>query len=407
MQNLHYIPGISVFLQTMPEAVQSAPVPALLPTYAPFPFPILRGSGDRVFDDTGQAWFDFYGGHCVCSTGHSHPVVAEAIARQAKDLIFYSTAGDLPIRTLAAERLMAFADAGQPSGLASVFFCNSGAEANENALKVAALVTGRPRFAAFEGGWHGRTTLALSVTDDPKIQVGLEPFLAPCARLPWNDERALDAFDFTQVAAVILEPIQSMSGVRVATPAFLAKLREVTRAAGALLIYDEVQTGMGRTGHPFVAGLHGVQPDLVTSAKGLASGIPMGALLMSAAVVRALKPGALGSTFGGGPVACAALLATLQVLETEGLVARTLALAEELRRGLQGTAVQEVLGTGLLLGLKVPGRAKELKAHLQQQHILVGGSSDPDVLRLMPPLTLTLAAVNALVAAVRSFPAGV
>ena len=387
--------------------VQNAPIPALLPTYPPFPFPILRGEGDRVFDDQGQAWFDFYGGHCVCSTGHSHPTVVAAIAKQAQELIFYSTAGDLPIRTRAAEALLAFVNSGRPSGLASVFFCNSGAEANENALKVAALITGRQRFAAFQGGWHGRTTLALSVTDDPKIQAGLETFLAPCARLPWNDERALESFDFSQVAAVILEPIQSMSGIRPVAKGFLETLRRVTRTAGTLLIYDEVQTGMGRTGHPFFAGSHGVQPDLVTSAKGLASGLPMGALLMSAQVVEALKPGALGSTFGGGPVACAALLATLQVLETEGLLPRALALEEELRRGLQGTCVREVRGAGLLLGLKVPGQAKQLKDHLLQRHILVGGSSDPDVLRLMPPLTLTLAAVNALVAAVRAFPAGV
>ena len=330
-----------------------------------------------------------------------------ALARQAKDLLFYSTAGDLPVRTRAAEALVAFANAGQPSGLASVFFCNSGAEANENALKVAAQHTGRQRFAAFQGGWHGRTTLALSVTDDPNLTKGLESFLAPCARLPWNSEAALATFDFSEVAAVILEPIQSMSGIRPAAPGFLRTLRQVTRDAGALLIYDEVQTGMGRLGQPFAAGLHGVQPDLVTSAKGLASGIPMGALLLSAPVVHALKPGALGSTFGGGPVACAALLATLEVLESEGLLPRALALEAEIRRGLEGTCVTEVRGAGLLLGLKIPGQAKALKAHLQSQRILVGGSSDPDVLRLMPPLTLTLAAVNALVAAVRSFPAGV
>ena len=388
----------------MPETLPA--LPALLPTYAPYPFPILRGEGDRVFDDQGQAWFDFYGGHCVCSTGHSHPKVVDAITAQARELIFYSTAAELPIRTRAAEALLAFANSRQPSGLASVFFCNSGAEANENALKVAAKVTGRHRFAAFKGGWHGRTTLALSVTDDPKCTQGLEPFLAPCEHLPWNDEQALDAFDFTQVAAVILEPVQSMSGVRPATAEFLKKLRQVTQAAGAFLIYDEVQTGMGRLGHPFAAGLHGVQPDMVTAAKGLASGIPMGALLLNASVAHSLKSGDLGSTFGGGPVACAALLATLQVIQEEGLMQGVLTLEAELRQGLQGTCVSKVQGSGLLLGLRVPGRAKQLKDHLQQHHILVGGSGDPDVLRLMPPLTLTLGAVSALVAATQTFPVG-
>jgi acetylornithine/succinyldiaminopimelate/putrescine aminotransferase len=391
----------------MPAPLQVSPLPALLPTYAPYPFPILRGEGDRVFDDQGQAWFDFYGGHCVCSTGHSHPKVVAAIQDQARKLIFYSTAADLPVRTRAAEALLAFANSGEPTGLESVFFCNSGAETNENALKVAAKITGRQAFAAFLGGWHGRTTLALSVTDDPKITKGLETFLAPCAHLPFNDEQALDTFDFSKVAAVILEPIQSMSGIRPFSPAFLKKLRQVTQAAGTLLIYDEVQTGMGRLGHPYAAGLHGVKPDLVTSAKGLASGVPMGALLMSGAVARALKSGDLGSTFGGGPLASAALLATIQVIQEEGLPKRALALEEEIRRALQGTCVTEVRGAGLLLGLKVPGRSKQLKAHLQEHHILVGGSGDPDVLRLMPPLTLTLAAVSALVAAVRAFPAGV
>jgi len=387
----------------MPTHLQSPAVPALQPTYAPYPFPILRGEGDRVFDDQGNTYFDFYGGHCVCSTGHSHPKVVAAIAAQAKDLIFYSTAANLPIRARAAEGLMEFVNSQQPTGLVSVFFCNSGAEANENALKIAAKLTGRTRFAAMQGGWHGRTTLALSVTDDPKIQVGLESFLAPCDRLPFNDLAALDSYDFSQVAAVILEPVQSMSGIRPATPAFLQKLRERTRAAGCMLIYDEVQTGVGRLGHPYVAGLHGVQPDLVTSAKGIASGVPMGALLISGPVAVALKPGDLGTTFGGGPLACAALLATLQVILEEGLMPKTRILEDMIRQGLKGTCVSEVVGTGLLLGLKVPGGAAKLKAHLQQQRILVGGSGDPEVLRLMPPLNLSLVAVSALLDAVHAF----
>ncbi len=390
----------------MPTHLQSPSVPALQPTYAPYPFPILRGEGDRVFDDQGNPYFDFYGGHCVCSTGHSHPRVVAAIAAQAKELIFYSTAADLPIRTRAAEGLIEFANSAEPSGLVSVFFCNSGAEANENALKVAAKLTGRTRFAAFQGGWHGRTTLALSVTDDPKIQVGLESFLAPCDRLPLNDLVALDAYDFSQVAAVILEPVQSMSGIRPATPEFLQKLRARTQACGCMLIYDEVQTGVGRLGHPYVAGLHGVRPDLVTSAKGIASGVPMGALLISGPVAAQLKSGDLGSTFGGGPLACASLLATLGVILEEGLMPKTLILEDMIRQGLKGTCVSEVAGTGLLLGLKVPGGAAKLKAHLLKQRILVGGSGNPEVLRLMPPLNLSLVAVSALLDAVHTFKQG-
>lgn len=382
------------------------PLPALLPTYAPFPFLLAKGHGDQVFEDQGGPFWDFYGGHCVCSTGHSHPKVAEAIARQAQELIFYSTAGSVAVRDQAAEKLLAFAQSKAKLGLGSVFFCNSGAEANENALKVAALMTGRTAYAAFEGGWHGRTTLALSVTDDPKITKGLEPLLAPCTRLPWNDLDALDAFDFSQVAAVILEPIQSMSGIRTASPAFYQKLQEKAAAGGALLIFDEVQTGMGRLGHPFAASRYGIQPDLITSAKGLASGVPMGALLISEPIARCLKPGDLGSTFGGSPLACAALLATLEVIQGEGLMEWALATEDELRKGLAGTCVSVVRGEGLLLGLEAPRVAPKLKQHLYSKRILVGGSGHPDVLRLMPPLNLTPLAVEALLEAVYTFPNG-
>jgi acetylornithine/succinyldiaminopimelate/putrescine aminotransferase len=322
--------------------------------------------------------------------------VAAAIARQANELLFYSTAAEVPVRNDAAEALVQFATSVGDIGVCSVFFCNSGSEANENALKVAVKLTGRFRFAAFEGGWHGRGTLPLSVTDDPKITDAYRPFLAPCERLPWNDEEALARFDFSTVAAVILEPIQSMSGVRPATTAFLHQLRAATSAAGALLIFDEIQTGIGRLGFPFAAAKHNVQPDLLTSAKGIASGVPMGALLMSEAVASRLKFGDLGSTFGGSPLACAALLATLRVIADERLMERALAAEAEIRARSQGSCVTEIRGSGLLLGLLVPGRAAELKKHLEVNGILVGGSADPDVLRLMPPLNISDEAINAL-----------
>jgi len=264
-------------------------------------------------------------------------------------------------------------------------------------------VTGRYRFAAFEGGWHGRGMLPLSVTDDPKLSEPYAPFLVPCARLRWNDDAELDAFDFTQVAAVIVEPIQSMAGVRVATPGFLRKLREVTAVAGTLLILDEVQTGMGRLGHPYAAAKYRVQPDLLTTAKGLASGVPMGALLMTAEIADSLKPGDLGSTFGGSPLACAALLATLDVIQKEKLMARAVKAETEIRQSLTGTCIAEVLGSGLLLGLRVPGRASALKQYLEQRRILVGSSADPEVLRLMPPLNISDEAIAALAEAIREF----
>lgn len=373
-----------------------ASTPALLPTYAPYPFPVVRGEGDRIFDGQGWAYWDFYGGHCVCATGHGHPSVVKAVASQAATLLFYSAAASLPVRDAAAARITAFA------GMASVFFCNSGAEANENALKVALLLTGRKKLAAFEGGWHGRTLLALSVTDDPKITTPFQDQLVPTLRLPFGDAEALAAADLSDVAAVILEPIQSMAGVKTALPAWFQALRATCDASGTLLIFDEVQTGMGRLGTPFASQFYGVRPDLITSAKGLASGVPMGALLMTAAVAARLKAGDLGSTFGGGPLACAALLATLDVLHDEALMANARHTADRLRRELQGTAVTEVLGEGLLLGLRC-ARAAELKKHLLTARILVGGSSDPTVLRLMPPLNVSGEAVSALVAAIQSF----
>jgi acetylornithine/N-succinyldiaminopimelate aminotransferase len=375
----------------------------LLSTYVPFPFPIVRGEGDRVFDNAGRDYFDFYGGHCVCSTGHAHPHVVAAITRQAKKLLFYSTAADIPVRQEAAEALIRFANSRGEPGLASVFFCNTGSEANENALKLAAKLTGRPRFVAFDGGWHGRGMLPLSVTDDAKLSEAYTPFLAPCARLKWNNEAQLDAFDFSQVAAVILEPIQSMAGIRVPTPSFLARLRDMTAAAGALLILDEVQTGMGRLGQPYAAAKYRVRPDLLTTAKGLASGVPMGALLMTREIAESLKPGDLGSTFGGSPLACAALLATLDVIQDERLMARAVIAEAQIRQSLAGSCVANVSGAGLLLGLRVPCRASPLKQHLEQRGILVGSSADPEVLRLMPPLNLTDEAIAALAHAVHEF----
>jgi len=374
----------------------ASPTPALLPTYAPYPFPIVRGEGDRVFDDHGQAWWDFYGGHCVCATGHSHPAVVKAISAQAATLLFYSAAATLPVRDRAATQITAFA------GMDSVFFCNSGAEANENALKMALLLTGRKRLAAFEGGWHGRTLLALSVTDDPKITEPFADQLVPCLRLPFGDRAALEAADLSNIAGIIVEPIQSMAGIKTASREWFQALRAKCDASGTLLIFDEIQTGMGRMGTPFAAQFYGVRPDLITSAKGLASGVPMGALLMTAAVASKLKGGDLGSTFGGGPLACAALLATVEVIATEGLMANAAATAARLREKLIGSVVTEVLGEGLLLGLRSV-HAAALKKHLLARNILVGGSGDPTVLRLMPPLNVSDGALLALITAIHSF----
>ena len=384
------------------DSPQIGAVAPLLPTYAPYPFPLLTGRGEQVFDAGGTAYLDFYGGHCVAGTGHCHPKVAGAIATQAHQLLFYSAAARLPVRDEAAQALVGFA----PPGLAAVFFCNSGAEANESALKVAVQLTGRHCFAAFKGSFHGRTLLALSVTDAPELKQSLGPLVAPVDFLPFGDAAALEAADFSTTAAVIVEPMQSMAGVTTASAAWFAALRDKCRREGALLIFDEVQTGMGRTGHPFAAQLYGVVPDMLTLAKSIASGVPMGALLMSSGIATALKRGDLGSTFGGGPLACAALLATLEVIRDEGLMANAGAQEQRIRAALAGSFIGEVRGAGLLLGLKAGQHAKPLKKYLLERHILVGGSNDPEVLRLMPPLNVGGEAVATLLAAIQSYGAG-
>lgn len=378
------------------DSPETEPVSALLPTYAPYPFALVSGAGEAVRDEQGREYLDFYGGHCVAATGHSHPKVAAAVAAQARELIFYSAAARLPVRDAAAEALVDFA----PAHIASVFFCNSGAEANESALKVAAQLTGRSRYAAFQGAFHGRSLLALSVTDSPSLKQGLEPLLAPVDFLPFGDLEKLQAADFSKSAAVIVEPIQSMAGVSTASKQWFQALAEKCRREGALLIFDEVQTGMGRLGASFAARFYGVEPDLMTLAKGVASGVPMGGLLMTAEIARALKPGDLGSTFGGGPLACAALLATLEVIRDEKLMENATRQAQRIRRALSASFITEVRGEGLLLGLKAGTKAAPLKKKLQEQRILVGGSSDPEVLRLMPPLNVSDAAVDALLAAI-------
>ncbi len=373
---------------------------ALLETYAAFPFVLDHGRGDRVYDEDGSEYLDWYGGHCVTATGHSHPRVVAAIAEQAGRLLFYSAAARLRIREQAANALMSFV-AG--SGMSRVFFCNSGAEANENALKLAIKQTGRSGLLSFDGGWHGRTTLALAVTDDPKITDPYASVLPQSQRLPFADLAALERFDFSTVAAVIVEPIQSMSGIRCASPAWFARLRELTAAAGTWLIFDEIQTGVGRLGTPTAAEFHGVRPDALTLAKGLASGVPVGATLLSAERAAAVQSGDLGSTFGGGPLAMAALVATLQVIQEEELASHARDIGARLKQSLPGSAVTSVLGEGLLLGLRTAGPAAALKRHLFERRLLVGGSSDPQVLRLMPCLNVSEDAISALELAISQF----
>ena len=365
------------------------PVSALVETYAPLPIELVSGTGARVVDSTGKAYWDFYGGHAVALLGHAHPAVTAAVARQAGTLTFYSTAAPLAVRSLAADRLAAFA----PEPLQRVFFCNSGTEANEHALQIAIRRTGRRTIAALDGAFHGRTLLSVSATGDPKLHQPLGELLAPTVRLRPNEvadlARLTDA-----VAAVIVEPILSTAGIVELSPAYLTALRRRCDELGILLIYDEVQTGMGRLGRPFAAGRFDVLPDLVTIAKGMANGIPMGAVLMTPEIAAGIALGAMGSTFGGGPVACAALLAVLETLEREGVVRHAGELGARMRSSLRVGPVTEVLGQGCLIGLRVRGAAKAVQSALLKEGFVVGTSAAPDVVRLLPPLNLPFEAID-------------
>lgn len=364
---------------------------ALLPVYAQLPVHPVRGRGSWLEDESGERWLDAYGGHAVASTGHSHPTVVRAIAEQAAELLFYSTVLAHPLRARLASELVAHC----PQPLAKVFFCNSGAEANENALHLARRLTGRQLCVSLHGGWHGRTVATLAVTDGEKYIASAQAAGIPLSRkVPANDLAALDRALDADVAALIVEPVQGMAGARDLSPDFLRGARALCEKRNVLLIYDEVQCGVGRTGRFTAAESFGVVPDVLTMAKGLASGFPMAAVVTTPRVASHLSVGDLGSTFGGGPLGCAAALATLAVIRDEKLLDNVLLVSEHLRRGalaLGPSRVVAVQGRGLLLGLRLARPAAVVQRELLTKRVLTGTSSDAQVLRLMPPLSFSVA----------------
>ena len=370
--------------------------PALLPVYQHFPLRPVSGHGSWIVDDEGQEWLDAYGGHAVSSTGHSHPAVVQAVAEQAARLLFYSAAVPLAVRDELGRALAERC----PAPLDRVFLCNSGAEANENALHLARRATGRQRLVSVEGGWHGRTVGALAVTDGGKYERwAREAGMRVSVKVPFDDVDALRATVDGTVAAVIVEPVQGMSGARDCSPAFLRAAREACDAAGAALVYDEVQCGVGRTGRFTAAESFGVVPDAITMAKGLASGLPAGAVVVGPMLGDGVALGDLGSTFGGGPVACAAALATLKVIDEEGLLENARAVGDYLARGALALGVPRVSGRGLLLGFHLGRPAAPVQQALFARRVLAGTASDPEVLRLLPPLSFTMREADLLLAA--------
>ncbi len=347
---------------------------------------IERGRGSWVWTSEGDKYLDLYGGHAVCATGHSHPHVVKAIKEQAEKILFYSNLVYSEIRGRAAEKLVSVA----PESLAKAFFCNSGTEANENAMRMARMATGREKIISFTGGFHGRTADSISATFLGKYRDIGKPNVPHHISAEFGDIESVRSVADTQTAAIILEPIQSMAGVRETAPEFFVDLRKLCDELGIILIFDEVQTGIGRTGNWFFAGsdLAGdVEPDIITLAKSLGSGVPVGACLTNEKISAQIKENYLGTTFGGGMLAMAAVLATLEAIEMDGMIGNSKSIEYHLRAGLNDVPdIKAVHGKGCLLGIEFTDNCSPFHAKLFENKIITGTSSNPNVLRLLPPL---------------------
>jgi acetylornithine/N-succinyldiaminopimelate aminotransferase len=374
-------------------AAPAAHASALLDVFQQVPVRMARGEGVWLYDETGKRFLDFYGGHAVALLGYGHPRLTEALERQARRLHFQSNLFPVEVRERAAARLAAFA----PPLLSKVFFVNSGAEANENALGMAFRATGRQGVVAVEGAFHGRTSAAAAVTWGSQKWYPFPEKPFPVTFLPLDDCAALERAVGEDTAAVILEPVQGVAGARALSADFLAAARAITAARGAVLIFDEVQCGMGRSGWPFVAQAAGIIPDLLTTAKGLGGGFPVSAVLAQEHVAGKTGRNDMGTTFGGGPMAAVLVEAVIDVIEEEGLLARVQRLSQRIREECVTGPVESVQGMGFLLGLRARRPARDVLADLRESGIIAGGSADPMVVRLLPSLILEDAHVDQLV----------
>ena len=355
-----------------------------VPVYGQLPFVPERASGCDIFTRDGRRILDLYGGHAVAALGYGHPRLVEAIQEQSSKLLFQSNAVALDVRADAAEQLTRVA----PAGLDRVFFVNSGAEANENALRMALMATGRSKVLAITQSFHGRTAAAGAVTwnSDRWYAFPRKPFDVDF--IPRDDVDAATSMIDDSIAAVIVEPVQGVAGAFDLSNDFMEALRAATSKHGALLIADEVQSGMGRCGQFFAVQVHGVTPDIITSAKALGGGIPCGAVLCTDAIASRFGNGDLGTTFGGGPIAAAAIKATIQGILAEHLLANVRAREAQIRERCVVGPVRKIQGMGLLLGLVCDRPAAEVRDALLEHDILTGTSADPEVLRILAPLVL-------------------
>lgn len=360
-----------------------------LATYKKMGIAVERGQGSWIWTSEGDKYLDLYGGHAVCATGHSHPHVVEAIKEQAEKVLFYSNLVYSEVRGRAAEKLVSVA----PASLRKAFFCNSGTEANENAMRMARMVTKREKIISFAGGFHGRTADSISATFLGKYREIGKPNVPFHIEAQFGDIESVRAVIDEETAGIVLEPIQSMAGVREADPMFFSELRDICDEYGAMLIFDEVQTGIGRSGNWFFAGselANHVEPDIVSLAKSLGSGIPVGACLVNETIASSMKENDLGTTFGGGMIAMAAALATLEAIENDRMIENARAVENHLRDSLAGSEkIAAVRGKGCLLGIELHENSSSAHAKLLEKKIITGSSSDPRVLRLLPPLCVT------------------
>lgn len=359
-----------------------------LATYKKMPIAAERGEGVWIYASDGEKFLDLYGGHAVAGTGHCHPHVVNALREQAGELLFYSNLVYSSARARAAEKLVSIA----PGGLTKTFFCNSGTEANENAMRMARMATKREKVITFSGGFHGRTADAISATFLGKYREIGKPNVPGHLEAEFGNIDSVRELAGDTVAAIMLEPIQSMAGVRMAQPDFYRSLRALCDERGIVLIYDEVQTGVGRTGEWFFAGSEagsGVVPDIITLAKALGSGVPVGACLVTDAISSHIKENDLGTTFGGGMLAMAAVTATLEAIENDRMLANVKTVEAHLRQRLREIEqVVAVHGLGFLLGIEFNDKVAPIHQALLEQKIITGTSSNPKVLRLLPPLCL-------------------
>ncbi len=368
-----------------------------IPVYGQLPFVPERASGCDIFTKDGRRILDLYGGHAVAALGYGHPKLVKAITEQSRKLLFQSNAVALDIRAEAAEKLVAVA----PKSLHRVFFVNSGAEANENALRMACRTTGRKKILAITGGFHGRTAAAAAVTWNSERWYGFPTKPFEVDFILRDDVSAAKKMIGSDIAAVIFEPVQGVAGAYDLSLDFVSALRAETKKHGALLIADEVQSGIGRCGQYFAVQALGIEPDILTSAKALGGGIPCGAVLCSHAIAAKFGAGDLGTTFGGGPIAAAAIAATIDVIGDEDLLQNVRRSEIAIREKCVVGPVKRIQGMGLLLGLVCDRPAIEVRDALLEHDILTGTSGDPEVLRILAPLVLEPGHIDQLALALR------